>query len=141
MNEKQKATYLDAESEAGRELAKWTSQFAPGPHQGLLGILNYQMAVAVRENRATLVKDLAVAINAVQKSALQHQLLLGELWSREDRRAFEENLCDALCQTLKRLVPDGWEDAMVDVADTFATLQNEATAKAKIEAPKRIVLK
>ncbi len=142
MDNKQRAAYLDAESEAGRELAMWTAQFPPGPHQALLGLLHYQLAVSVREQKAALVKDLANAANSVQKSAVQHQLLAGELWDRQQQRAFRERFCDIVTAILQRRLPgDTWMDALDEIADELAKLEHETTQAAKAEAPKRITLR
>lgn len=141
MNEQQRASYLGAEHAESAELKKFTDQQPDGIHKELLGLLHWQLSKAAKEGKGALVKDTATAINAVQKSALQHSLLLGELWSPADRAAFFQTMSDSLALVLKRELPDSWEDVLDEIADEFARLQNETTAKAKIEAPKRITLK
>lgn len=136
-----RAQYLDSESAEGKELAKWVQQQPEGIHRETLGLLHYLMAAAARDGRPALAKDLAMASVAVSKSQLQNNLLMGALWSPEQRREFEEQLADAIMSVLKRELPDRWETVMEDIADRLSEIHARATNRAKAEAPKRITLR
>lgn len=136
-----RAQYLAADTGQGRLLARWRSQQSDGPYADLLALLHMQCAIAAEKQQATLVKELASAIVATSKAATQDSLLRGELWDKAARRRFENDLSQALMEVLQAEVPDGWEDILSSVADRFHEISERATTQAKLDAPKRAVLK
>lgn len=141
--------YLSAETEAGKELAKWIEQEPAGPLRDEIALIKFQLAEACRNGQSVLTRDLATCLNQLEKTRTQQKLTLGELWTAQQAQEFIDKVVRAIGDEMRQHFPSetevktgeatgiSREDVITSIRDRFNQIIG-ATKAAAVKAPKRI---